>query len=321
MSKAQQGLVPAYIVSGRVTDVDPIKWTMTVKCDVGEKTYHQMPIPGDYLHPSDGEGNYFIPEVGAFVWACKPSEVDRRPFVVKYSPPSDDSASHRANRFPLSPGSFNITTRDRNGLRVHRGGVTEIFGSPLSKTIYSAEDDSILNIAANVRTEAFGGYFHWDVAFSEEDPDGKLGTLLSLGAKEFADDEKPIFKVQIGGQIDAANSPIFFAQWFNSGSDGQSEKAGFRVTKNGEIFVDSGAVQIHLAAGASVKIFTTSGMEEGVILGKTYLQDQLTFLISLQAAMSAFGLTVPGLPDLITKISTSVGTGGAPYLSTRLKTE
>jgi hypothetical protein len=293
---------------------------MTVRAKVGEKVLYQMPIPGDYMHPSGGEGNYFIPEVGAYVWACQSSEVDRRAFVIKYTSPADDSASHRAGRFPLSPGSHNITTRDGNGLRVHRGGITEIFGSPLSKTVYAEADDSVTTYAENLRTEVHGGYFRWEIAMAEEDPDGKLGSLISLGAKEFADDELPIFKVQVGGQIDTAHSPSFFAQWFDSGAKGQAEKASLRVTKDGEIYVDSGAVQIHLASGASVKIFTTEGNVEGVILGKTYLQDQLTFLISMQAAMSAFGLTIPGLPDLITKISTSL-TAGAPYLSAKLKIE
>lgn len=204
------------VYAGRVIDVDPLRYTCVVKTEGGgenSKTFYDVQLgSGVYEHPFGGEGVYAMPEVGALVYVCKPSERTSLPFISAYRPYSNRSASTStqtnkpscaSNRPRLSPGDMVMLGRDRNGVFVRRGQLTEILGGPLSRTIYEGRTGTIHTLAQHLKTDVFGGSVRWEVDRPEKDPDGKKQTRADLKLKEYANDRGYVARVSAGGGLDA----------------------------------------------------------------------------------------------------------------------
>jgi len=320
-------LRPAYIQAGRVVDVDPVHWTVTVRSEIGEQLFTNLPIAAVYLHSAEGEGVYVMPEVGAECWVARPSEKDRRPFILCYRPLTDQGEmADRGNRPPMNPGDIFLLGRDQNGIRIRRGGILEVFATPIARTMYLPTDNAVQTICEDFRVLAFGGTLNWDAARPEEDPDGKLRTTLDLRMKEYADDAGHVARLRVG-RVDEEGDPVLKLQVFADGSVEEAsltEALSLVLNRQGEATLTSSNVRVQLSEGASVSVFNTEANVEGVVLGRTFLTDLLTFLTGLQTVFLGLGIIVPGLVDMISRTSASLSAGtagGAPYLSTRSRTE
>lgn len=327
--RSRTGLVPAYTEAGKIVAVDSVAWTCTVVSETTQRTFYQCLVGTPYTHYKGGEGIQIMPEVGAAVWVTEPSEGDARPFITAFRPQHDNNGSHRSGRAMHNPGDFSFVTRDGNGIKIRRGGVTEVGSNPICRRFYLPIGNLIHDIGENYLLDTFGGELKWSVFRAEEDPDGHKATLLALQFKEFADNIGAVGKLELGGGIETTvngiSSPVAVFQVYEDGNTADpvaALKAGY--DKEGDIGLETANLTVKLKTGKSVTIYETSGKEEGVILGKTFLTAFNTFLTGLQTMLSAIGITVPGHADLIANITTSLAaatTGGAPYLSTRLKSE
>jgi hypothetical protein len=204
------GLSPVRIYAGVITDVDPIRWTCTVRTELFERTYRNIAIGSAYAHPLDGEGIHAMPESGAPVWVGVSTEGDLRPFIIGfrgYYQQESTSEAHpnkigaRANRPTMQPGDIFLQTRDRNGLRLRRGGVTEIFASPLVRTSYLSREQTIHSICKNLKVDTFGGSLRWTVNPAEKDDEGKEGASLTWKMKEFTNHKGYVVRVDAGSDI------------------------------------------------------------------------------------------------------------------------
>ena len=201
MSQAVSQLKPAYIQAARIIDVDPVRFTCTLRTEVGERDARDVPIPSVYTHPFEGEGIHHMPEIGAHVWALWPSEGDTRARIINYRGLSNEGSSHKANRPGMVPGDMMMISRDRNGIKVRRGGVVEVLSTPLARTFYLPINNEVLTYAENWNVETLGGSIRFNTSRREEDPDLQKGSKLTFSVKEFVDHPHPAGTLQMGGQI------------------------------------------------------------------------------------------------------------------------
>jgi len=322
-SPSQFGLTPAYVQYGTITDVHPERWTVTIRCSVGEREFFDCPIPSGYLHAAEGEGMHVMPEIGAQVLVCVPSEKDARPVILTYVPFTDAAGTMRARRPNLNPGDLVMLSRDGNGLAIRRGGVVEIQSTSIAKTLYLPITNEIRSICENWTVFSFGGSVEWKTFRAEEDAEGRKKTRYTMKMKEFADDVAHIAEISAGSKL---SDGVLNIQTFKDGDvkEGSLQRSVSLVFRDDTTAViESGDFDHKLDSGACVSIYNTKGNIEGVILGKTFFTDHLQFLTELQTGLLALGLTLPIIPTMIANVTLSIAspTGTAPYLSTRTKTE
>jgi hypothetical protein len=197
-------------MAGRIEEVDPSRFTCTVVTEVGQKRLYDVDFCAGYLHAYDGEGMYVMPEPGAAVWVARSSEGDYPAFVLGYrafpvqtveNDSKQGAPNLRNNRPRMAPGDMILQTRDRNGLRLRRGGVTEIFGSAIARTIYSARKGLVRTLAQNFRLDLLGGSLKWLIGRKDTDPDGRQPVTLEGRVKEFSDDRGHIVQLDAGAKL------------------------------------------------------------------------------------------------------------------------
>lgn len=316
----REGLQAAVIQLAEVTEVQPDTWTMSARTMVGGRTVRNMTIPSLYTHRFSGAGVHVLPEVGAMFWMAIPSEGDARPFALNYVPPPDATGANRGHRPILTPGDVELSTRDGNAVRVRRGGVVEIEAHPTCRTIYLPSRGEVLTIAENYRLALLGGSLDWltgdkDEAFGGED----TLTTFELEVKNRAEDPFGGVRMAMGG------GGGFALGVFESGD---VASAAERAVGALLVMDDDGDIRIEMKAGGDVRIYDTGTgndqLVKGVVLGPTFMTDLAQFLTELQSALSAFGIVLPGLATLMANAlaSSAVGSmGGAPYISTRTRTQ
>lgn len=214
------GLNHVIIEEGRITNVNMKRWTVDVRTNISMSTFLDIQWANPYLHFTGGEGIYFMPEVGAKCLVCRAS--DSPPFVMSFittferneSPTDEDSQAERdlqegqeqansnvnfsAGRPDLQQGDIVLRTRDGNTIWLRRGGVVEIGATAISKRIYIPLLNYIRDICENYAMFTFGGDLSWTVSRSEDDPDGEAKALLSVLAKDAAQDQKASVAIKIG---------------------------------------------------------------------------------------------------------------------------
>jgi hypothetical protein len=87
---------PAWIEKGTVSSVDLKNYTIDVVSEYSSKTIPQVQIMHPYFHTAAGEGIFFMPEVGAIVWVCHPSDNDP-PFVLGFMGSFELEGAKKAN--------------------------------------------------------------------------------------------------------------------------------------------------------------------------------------------------------------------------------
>lgn len=184
------------IESGRILDVDVSKYTVSVTTEFTKKPVTGIKFATPYQHFANGEGIYFMPEVGSMCWICFPSD-HNRPFVIAWGPATSEGDA-RSKKKDLNAGDIYLGTRDENFLILRRGGVVQIGGGPLCQRIFLPINNTITDFCENYGLHTLGGDLEWTVKRAETDTDGKRPTTLSVMAREFADDAKPVAELKIG---------------------------------------------------------------------------------------------------------------------------
>jgi hypothetical protein len=259
---------PAYIESGTVIDVDISNYTLTVYTQFTSKPLYGLSFAVPYHHYSNGEGIYFMPEVGSICWVAFPSD-GMRPFVMSWAPArSKNTDSLKSGRLALNPGDIYLGTRDDNFLILRRGGVVQIGGGPLNQRMYIPLNNTIRDFCENYQLHTLAGDLVWTVLRDENSTDGKRPSILRLAAREFADDALPIALLEIGSS-EAPNPPIdsshtgdisnILSLTINaSGQEGAAEKIRLNFRKDGSAYWEfQGKVEMYSGSDISIYAYKT----------------------------------------------------------------
>lgn len=223
---AESGPNPTRIEEGRISNVNMARWTADVKTRESQRTYYDIQWSSPYFHFAAGEGMFFMPEVGAKVKVCRPADSD--PFIMCFvtayeregrqtdsdsgeqpqagahstEPTGDEEdrsdITYRAGRPYLQQGDMMIRTRDGNGIWFRRGGVLEVFSTAIAKRLYIPLLNYIRDICENYDLQSAGGRLHWNVSRSDEDSDDESPTVLTLTARDKAQDDLASVLVRVG---------------------------------------------------------------------------------------------------------------------------
>ena len=196
MSVTTKGTKPAYIEHARVLDVDIATYTVTVATEFTKKPLTGLSFATPYQHYSNGEGIYFMPEVGALCWVCAPSD-GNMPFIIAFAP-GQDEADYRSQKQDLNPGDIYLGTRDENFLILRRGGIVQIGGGPLSQRMFIPVNNTIKDFCENYSLNTVGGALEWTVKHPAENTSGSSPTNLKVSARQNAIDKQPIAFLEIG---------------------------------------------------------------------------------------------------------------------------
>lgn len=232
MATLYQGSIAATIESGRVLDVDINTYTLAVTTQYTKKPQTGITWSSPYLHFANGEGVYVMPEVGSLCWICFPSD-NNRPFVLGWAPAADEG-DYRSRRPNLNPGDIYLGTRDENFLILRRGGVVQIGGGPLCQRMFVPINNTIRDFCENYELHSLAGDLEWSIQREENTTDGHRPALLTLKAREFADDPEPIAKLLVGshGQGDDTILSLLVNA---SGQSGAAQEVGLKIDKKGNV--------------------------------------------------------------------------------------
>jgi hypothetical protein len=171
-------------------------YTVDVTTEYLGQVLEKIPYASQYAHHANGEGLYYIPEVGAWCWVCFPAD-NNRPFVLACMPPFSLVDDYKGNRMELAPGDQAMISRDLNGIIVRRGGIVEIGATPVCQRVYTPIANKIRDHCENYELNAAGGQLSWSVKRSAPNEKALSPTLLTIEAREFAQAD-PVVVVQIG---------------------------------------------------------------------------------------------------------------------------
>lgn len=214
------GLDVVIIEEGRVVNVNMARWTADVRSEVNQSEFLDLQWGNPYLHFTNGEGIFAMPEVGAKCMVCRPS--DSPPFIMCFvttfernmsaseeesqggrylsegEEPANENISFAAGRPKLQQGDIMLRGRDGNQIWLRRGGVVEIGSTHISKRIYIPLLNYIRDFCENYSLQTFGGDLSWTVKRVDDDPDGEAKAVLNVVAKQAAQDEKASVALRMG---------------------------------------------------------------------------------------------------------------------------
>lgn len=208
------GSAPFECEEGTVVDVNHNNFTVIVASTYSARTYPDLPVMSPYMHSANGEGLYFMPEVGAKCWVAKPSDTSP-PFVLGFSMPpsvrtsengdpirsnttggSTSDVTYQGRRLSILPGDMVLATRDENFIILRRGGILQIGSTDIAQRIYFPIGNYIKDFCENYSMEAFGGDIRWNVERQENDPSGNAPCSYLFHMNEFAQDAKASMRVR-----------------------------------------------------------------------------------------------------------------------------
>lgn len=178
-----EGHEPARIVQGRIMNVNLVKWTVDVAAQFDRKKYFNIQVGSPYLHHSNGEGIYVVPEIGCTAVVCIPSD-STPPFVLAFvmaheainsaTPDAPQGTSSHSQPVPNATdssfaggrptaqlGDIWLRTRDNNFIILHRGGVLQIGATELAQRIYMPLNNQIIDMSENYAHHNAGGAITW----------------------------------------------------------------------------------------------------------------------------------------------------------------
>jgi hypothetical protein len=232
MGITKGGLVSARIEKARVIDVDTSTYTLTIATAFAKKPMTAIPFATPYQHFVNGEGIYFMPEVGSLCWLCEPSD-GCMPFILAWGS-GQDEADFTARKQSLNPGDIYLGTRDENFMILKRGGVVQIGSTGICQRIFMPLNNLINDFCENYKLNSLGGDLEWVIKRDENTTDGTRPALLKLYAKEFADDPTSIADLEIGSH-DNDSKTILSLVIYDNGTAQQQQKISLSMTKDGDV--------------------------------------------------------------------------------------
>jgi hypothetical protein len=233
IAASQIRTVPAYVESGQIIDVDVEAYSVSAVTQFTKKPLSGLGFATPYQHHANGEGIYFMPEVGSLCWICFPSD-GSKPFVLAWAPARDENDSLRSKKMGLNPGDIYLGTRDENFLILRRGGVVQIGGGPLSQRMFIPINNAIRDFCENYTLNTLGGDLDWSIQRSENTTDGARPATLKLRAKQFADDPDYVAVLEIGSHSDSSQN-ILSLVINASGKTGAATKISLEFQKDGSV--------------------------------------------------------------------------------------
>lgn len=332
ISTAKQGLLPAYIHSATVVAVNPNRMTCDVQLELAPRSLlPNCVVAAPYLHSRKGEGLSVLPERGAQVWVCVPSEKNSRPFILAFRPLTDQNGTFKHGRQIMSPGDIFIQAREGNGLRIFRNRDVQIrAGDICAITLEDLRQVARVH-AENVVVETPTGVLSLTRSRPEQDDHGISSTQFSLGVLEYADEGSYVAQLRMGGALTdsmedgeaptTVETPVVHLLVRKSEDAGAGPAAQISVDRTGRVGAEVQDARVLLGSGGDVVIYESDeSAAEQVILGKTFLTDLQSSLTEISTALSALGVPLPNTTTLLSNIASSLS-ANSPYLTPRLKVQ
>lgn len=305
----QAGLIPAMIQKARVLDVDIAHYTLTIATEFAKKPLSGVSFASPYQHMNNGEGIYFLPEVGSICWMCEPSD-GSMPFILAWAA-AQDEGDFRAKKQDLNPGDIYLGTRDENFLVLRRGGVVQIGGTGLCQRMYLPVNNLIQDFCENYALHSLGGDLEWSTSIPQGTTDGNRPSLLSVKARALASDPNPIATLQIGSHPNDSTTTLSLSIKA-SGAQGAQEQISLKLGNDG-------SVQWTVKAGVTYNVtgdFSVSAQGNVSLQaqGTAQLSGQTGATVSTPASATlqgGTGVTIDAPVTAVTKVMT-VGGGGQP---------
>ena len=230
MPVTKGGLIPPIIQKARVLDVDLSTYTLSVATEYAKKPMSGISFATPYQHLNNGEGIYFMPEVGSVCWLCEPSD-GCMPFVLAWAS-AQNEADFTSQKKQLNPGDIYLGTRDDNFLFLRRGGVVQIGATGICQRIFMPVNNTISDFCENYGLHTLAGDLEWTIGRTDQTTDGRRPGLLKVYAKEFADDPGPVAELEIGSH--SSDSDTILTLKIRDKGGGQ-EQVSLTVKKTGEV--------------------------------------------------------------------------------------
>lgn len=248
-SMIESGLGNTVVENGRIINVDIKHWTVDVRTQYSQRQLLDTQVGAPYLHFNSGEGIFAMPEVGAKVMVCTPS--DGAPFVMCFcttferegAPADSDNqesstipstentedgagteVTFRAGRPYLQQGDLMMRCRDGNQIWLHRGGVVEIMSTGLCRRLYIPLNNVIRDVAENWVVDSLAGSMEWRVerTGSSSSTDREDNATFTLAAKNLAQDQLSTVHLRVGRVDDTKRLRLAIAP-ASLDEDGESE--------------------------------------------------------------------------------------------------
>lgn len=263
----------AVIEEGVIINVDKRTYTVDIETRHSAKTFNDIQWMTPYHHTNNGEGYHHIPEVGAIVLLCTPSD-NTPPFIMGYigaasavnsedgtqehssetgDEGSPSNASFRSGRPELNFGDIAITGRDDNFFILRRGGVLQIGSTQVAQRMYLPITNFIKDFCENYEMATLGGTFNWSVDRDEDDPGGDAPVRYTLHVHEHAQEAKATVRIR--------HFPI------NSGEGDDKTAYEINIAPQG-IDTDTGEV-----TGEKYKLLVTMGGDKTEMIGGSHTWD------------------------------------------------
>jgi len=285
-SQVQRGVNAVLIETGQIINVDIDHWTVDVRTKHTYRLLLDLQVGASYLHFHSGEGIFVMPEVGALVKVCMPS--DDTPFVLCFVTAFERAAAagaptqagdvpdeeggeenevtFRAGRPRIQQGDIMLRTRDGNQLWLRRGGVVEIGAGPMAKRVYIPITNMLRDVFENYEALSTAGEMRWTTTRSDSDPSGEAQAIFTLAARDHAQDENTTVLVSAGHVDDTTRLRCVVAPDAIDSRTGEvTGSAVYEFTVN-----DDGDVEVTVAGDVTVEV-------EGAVDVTVSGDGQLTF--------------------------------------------
>ena len=296
---SKQGHDPARIVQGKVTNFNLTKWTVDIVGQFDRTRYFNIQVGSPYLHHSNGEGFYVIPEVNATAMVCIPSD-SSAPFVICFvmaaetvdasapdAPQGTSShgapvanptdSSYSGGRPPANPGDIWVRTRDDNFVVLRRGGVLQIGATELAQRIYIPLNNQIIDVSQNYEHNNSGGTIAWGIQVGPSLTQYPATFMQTL--RVFANDAAADIKIASGNVTNPIDEPDGGVKLAAAGVGVGDDKKGknpivYEVTVSPKGFNAQTGEALSGAVAASVMKFTFDRSGNGLtrFAGSFYFQ-------------------------------------------------
>lgn len=248
---------PVYLESAQVTAVHRDRFQVDVITLKTKRRIPNIPYSVPNLDFRTGTGINFSPSTGSLCWVMINSSdpgtptMEKASHVMAWQPPQF-SGSHAANRKVLDQGDICLNTPGGGEILVRSGGLVEIRGGFLARTLYMPLTNTIKSLCQNFELDTLGGSFHWNT-YSEDTGDVGSSEFL-IGIKELTEDKSAMVKIAAGHSNGGIEISVF-----DSGGEDQTVSCSWSLSK-------TGAVSLTAKSSISVKSDTSISVQSPEIV-------------------------------------------------------